>query len=139
MLIYVDDIIVASSTEKATTGLLHSLKQEFALQDLGELHYFLGIEVNKVCDGIVLVQEKYASDLLKRVNMSDCKPVATPLSTSEKLSAFEGTPLGVNDATRYQSIVGALQYLTLTRPDIAFQSTRCVNSFMHLLQYTGQQ
>lgn len=121
---------MASSTEKATTGLLHSLKQEFALQDLGELHYFLGIEVNKVCDGIVLVQEKYASDLLKRVNMSDCKPVATPLSTSEKLSAFEGTPLGVNDATRYQSIVGALQYLTLTRPDIAF-SVNKVCQFLH--------
>jgi histone deacetylase 1/2 len=52
--------------------------------------------------------------------MSDCKPVSSPLSTSEKLSAFEGTPLEVKDATQYRSTVGALQYLTLTRPDIAF-------------------
>jgi histone deacetylase 1/2 len=130
VLIYVDDIIVASSSSRATTGLLHSLKQDFALKDLGELHYFLGIEVNKVSDGLVLTQDKYASDLLKRVNMSGCKPVSTPLSTSEKLSAFEGTLLGPNDATRYRSIVGALQYLTLTRPDIAF-SVNKVCQFLH--------
>jgi histone deacetylase 1/2 len=93
ILIYVDDIIVASSTKEATEGLLRSLGQEFTLKDLGELHYFLGIEVNKVSNGIILSQDKYASDLLKKVNMSDCKPVSSPLSTSEKLSAFEGTPL----------------------------------------------
>jgi hypothetical protein len=53
--------------------------------------------------------------------MSNCKPVATPLSTSEKLSLHEGTPLRATDTTNYTSVVGALQYLTLTRPDIAFQ------------------
>jgi Reverse transcriptase (RNA-dependent DNA polymerase). len=61
-----DDIIVASSTQKVTDALLSDLKQDFALKDLGDLHYFLGIEVNKVSDGILLTQEKYASDLLKR-------------------------------------------------------------------------
>jgi histone deacetylase 1/2 len=130
VLIYVDDIIVASSTKEATEGLLRNLAQEFALKDLGELHYFLGIEVNKVPNGIILSQDKYASDLLKRVNMSDCKPVSSPLSTSEKLSAFEGTPLGSIDATRYRSVVGALQYLTLTRPDIAFPVNK-VCQFLH--------
>lgn len=65
VLVYVDDIIVASSLDKATDALLQDLKGEFALKDLGELHYFLGIEVNKVKDGILLTQEKYASDLLK--------------------------------------------------------------------------
>jgi hypothetical protein len=67
-----------------------------------------------------LTQEKYASDLLKKVVMSGCKPISTPLSTSEKLSLHEGSLLGQKDATQYRSIVGALQYLTLTRPDIAF-------------------
>jgi hypothetical protein len=62
--------------------------------------------------------------------MSSCKPVSTPLSTSEKLSAFEGTLLGPNDATQYRSIVGALQYLTLTRPDISFS----VNKVCQFLQ-----
>jgi hypothetical protein len=71
-------------------------------------------------NGILLTQEKYALDLLQSVGMSNCKPVATLLSTSEKLSLHEGTLLGTNDAMNYRSVVGALQYLTLTRSDIAF-------------------
>lgn len=130
VLVYVDDIIVASSTEKATAALLHDLKAEFALKDLGELHYFLGIEVNKVRDGIILTQEKYATDLLKRVNMGECRPVTTPMASSEKLSLYEGTPLGPRDATNYRSVVGALQYLTLTGPDIAFVVNK-VCQFLH--------
>lgn len=86
--------------------------------------------MNKVSDGIILSQDKYASDLLKKVNMFDSKSVGTPLSTSEKLSAFEGTPSGVKDATQYRSIVGALQYLTLTTQDIAF-SVNKVCQFLH--------
>jgi len=108
VLVYVDDIIVVSSTGKATDALLRQLKSEFALKDLGELHYFLGIEVSKVHDGLVLTQDKYASDLLKRVGMSNCKPVSAPLCTSEKLSLHEGSPLGPKDSTHYRSVVGAL-------------------------------
>lgn len=130
VLVYVDDIIVASSSERATTALLQDLKEEFALKDLGELHYFLGIEVSKVQNGIVLTQEKYVTDLLKKVGMIDCKPANTPLSVSEKLSLHEGSALGPNDATQYRSIVGALQYLTLTRPNIAF-SVNKVCQFLH--------
>jgi histone deacetylase 1/2 len=83
VLVYVDDIIVVSSKSEATSGLLHELKKEFALKDLWDLHYFLGMEVTKVRDGIILSQDKYATDLLRRVNMSSCKPVSTPISTSE--------------------------------------------------------
>jgi hypothetical protein len=93
LLVYVDDIIIMSSSEKATTTLLQDLQEEFAFKDLGELNYFLGIEVTKTTDGIVLTQEKYASDLLRKVGMSECKLVASPLSTSKKLSHHEGTPL----------------------------------------------
>jgi histone deacetylase 1/2 len=130
VLIYVDDIIVASSVPSATTSLLSDLNKEFALKDLGDLHYFLGIEVNKVSDGIILSQEKYASDILKRVGMSDCKSVNTPMSTSEKLSVHEGDLLGPSDATQYRSMVGALQYLTLTRPDISFAVNK-VCQYLH--------
>jgi hypothetical protein len=114
MLVYVDDIIIASSNQKATNKLLHKLGQEFALKDMGDLHYFLGIEVHKVNNRLILTQDKYASDLLQRVGMGNCKPVSTPLSTSEKLSTFEGIALGQHDTTQYRSIVGSLQYLTLT-------------------------
>jgi len=130
ILVYVDDIIVASSTEKATAALLQDLRKEFALKDLGDLHYFLGIEVSKVRDGIVLSQGKYANELLQRAGMTQCKPVSTPLSTSEKLSLHDGVLLGPEDATEYRSIVGALQYLTLTRPDIAF-SVNKICQFLH--------
>jgi hypothetical protein len=62
--------------------------------------------------------------------MARYKPIATPLSTSEKLSLHQGTPLGANDATNYRSGVGALQYLILTRPDIAFHVNK-VCQFLH--------
>ncbi|XP_066396527.1 uncharacterized protein [Miscanthus floridulus] len=120
ILIYVDDIIVASSTQEATACLLQDLRKEFALKDLGDLHFFLGIEVKKINNGILLTQGKYAKDVLQHANMMECKPVSSPLSTSKKLSAHEGDPLGPKDAMAYRSIVGGLQYLTLTRPDISF-------------------
>lgn len=119
VLVYVDDIIVVSSKTSAVDALLSDLQSDFALKDLGPLHYFLDIEVTRHKGGLILSQGKYASDLIARVGMKGCKPVATPLSVTEKLSAYEGEPLDVENATKFRSIVGALQYLTLTRPDIA--------------------
>jgi hypothetical protein len=84
MLIYVDDIIVVSSSNDVVTTLLQNIENEFALKDLGNLHYFLGIEVNKSSEGILLSQEKYANDLLQKVGMNNFKPVSTPMYTSEK-------------------------------------------------------
>jgi hypothetical protein len=130
ILVYVDDIIVASSKSDALPILLRRLSDEFALKDLGELHYFLGIEVTKARDGIVLMQDKYANDLLQKSGMSQCNPISTPLSTSEKLYADKGKLLGPKDATHYRSIVGALQYLTLTRPDLSFAVNK-VCQYLH--------
>jgi histone deacetylase 1/2 len=130
ILIYVDDIIVVSSTQEATTCLLKDLRTEFALKDLGDLHFFLGIEVKKINNGILLTQGKYVKDVLQRAHMMECKPVSSPLSTSEKLSAHEGDSLGPKDATAYRSIVGGLQYLTLTRPDISFAVNK-VCQYLH--------
>jgi hypothetical protein len=84
-----------------------------------------------VHDGIILSQESCANDLLRRVNMQICKTVDTPLSISEKLSLTDGEMLGSDDSTNYRSIVGALQYITLTRPDIAF-SVNKVTQFLHV-------
>ena len=130
MLIYVDDIIVTSSSPKSITALLSDLKIDFALKDLGELNYFLGIEVRKEEDGILLTQEKYAKEILTRVGMKNCKPATTPLSSTEKLSLHEGEVLSAEDSTRYKSVVGVLQYLTLTRPDLAY-SVNKVCQFLH--------
>jgi histone deacetylase 1/2 len=120
VLVYVDDIIVASSSQAAIDALLKDLQHEFALKDPGDLHYFLGIEVTRNKDGLILSQEQYAKDIVTHASMKTCKLVDTPLSTSEKLSILDGDKLGPEDSTKYRSLVGALQYLTLTRPDISY-------------------
>jgi histone deacetylase 1/2 len=114
VLVYVDDIIVAGSSKEAIDALLKDLERDFALKDLGDLHYFLGIEVKRSRDGLVLSQGRYATDVIKRAGMAKCKAVTTPLATSEKLSITDGVKLSSEDATKYRSVVGALQYLTLT-------------------------
>jgi hypothetical protein len=120
LLIYVDDIIVASSSDSVVNALLADLRSNFALKDLGPLSYFLGIEVKPCSEGIILTQEKYTKGILDRVGMATCKSMRTPLATDEKLSLTNGSSLSADDASDYRSVVGALQYLTLTRPDIAF-------------------
>lgn len=120
MLIYVDDIIVVSSSESNTNALLQLLRDDFAIKDLGILHYVLGVEVIFSEEGNVLYQKKYIGELLQKTNMVQCKPVATPMSTSEKLSKESGKPLSPEQATNYRSIVGALQYLNLTKLDISY-------------------
>jgi hypothetical protein len=130
ILVYVDDIIVASSSPSATDALLKQLQRDFALKDLGDLHYFLGIEVKRKGSSLLLSQHRYASDILSRVHMSTCKPTPTPLCSSEKLSLHVGEKLGPQDATQYRSVVGALQYLTLTRPDLCFAVNK-VCQFLH--------
>jgi histone deacetylase 1/2 len=108
VLIYVDDIIVTSSSDCAVSALLKNLNVHFAIKDLGPLHFFLGIEVKRTSDGLLLTQEKYANDIMSKVGMVGCKAAPTPLSSSEPLSLHEGTPLGSDDSTQYRSIVGAL-------------------------------
>jgi hypothetical protein len=83
MLVYVDDIIIVSSKPHVVQGLLQNVGSEFALKDLGSLHFFLDNEVNTVHNGIVLSQDKYASDLLKKTGMVMSKLVGTPLATRE--------------------------------------------------------
>ena len=130
MLIYVDDIIIASSCTQATDRLIAQLRDAFAVKDLGTLTYFLGVEVTPTRDGLALTQSKYAADLLHRVNMHACKSAPTPMSSTERLSKESGTPLNDEDAFRYRSTVGSLQYLCLTRPDLAF----AVNKTCQFLQ-----
>jgi hypothetical protein len=120
LLVYVDDIIVASLSSATVQALIQDLQGNFALKDLGPLHYFLGLEVQHTMDGLCLSRSKYTRDLLDRAGMLSCKEVTTPLPSTGKISAHEGDLLSPDDATKYRSIVGALQYLTLTRPDISF-------------------
>jgi histone deacetylase 1/2 len=124
ILIYVDDIIIVSSSSAATDRLLQQLSSIFAVKDLGNLNYFLGIEVHQSSTGLLLTQRKYIQDLLMRTNMETSKPVSTPMLPADKLSLRDGDPLSPEDATKYRSVVGTLQYLSFTRPDISFSVNR---------------
>src|SRR5688500_18852203 len=117
----------------AVDKLLSQLRDDFALKDLGPLHYFLGIEV-KHCSagGLHLSQGKYANDLSFKASLKDCKSAPTPMAASERLARTVGDPLDPPAATRYPSIVGGLQYLTLTRSDIAFAVNK-VCRYLHFL------
>ncbi|XP_071683292.1 uncharacterized mitochondrial protein AtMg00810-like [Lolium perenne] len=118
LLLYVDDIILTASTAGLLQQLTDSLRAEFVLKDLGPLHYFLGIEVVRRADGFFLHQRKYAHELLERAGMLNCNPAPTPVDTKAKLSASDGSL--ASDAPFYRSIVGALQYLTLRRPELQY-------------------
>jgi hypothetical protein len=139
ILVYVDDIIVASSSDTATQCLLKKLTVHFAIKDLGELHYFLGLEVSRSHGELILSQGKYATDLIAKVGLTQCSTCPTPLSTTDKLSLYDGSPLGPEDAKIYRSIVGALQYLhlhVLTYPSLLIRS---VSFYMLPLLLIGHQ
>jgi histone deacetylase 1/2 len=109
LLVYVDDIIVVSSSTSATDKLICEMRAEFAVKDLGNLHYFLGIEVHHQSSGLILTQKKYAMDLLQRAGMLKCTPASTPMTIVDKLSAHDGVLISADDATRYRSAIGDLQ------------------------------
>jgi len=118
VLIYVDDILITCSNHVAIRDLLAALHLDFAVKDLGSFNFFLGIEVLPYSRGVVLSQQRYILDILKRTKMTKAKPTTSPMASSTHLSAFEGDLF--NDPTLYRSTVGALHYLCITRPDISF-------------------
>jgi hypothetical protein len=118
LLLYVDDIILSASSTTLLRQLITSLQSEFKLKDMGPVHYFLGIDVRRTAAGFTLSQSAYAQELLERAGMANCNPSPTPADAKAKISSSDGAPL--KDAAWYRSMAGALQYLTLTRPDIAY-------------------
>lgn len=117
VLVYVDDIIVTGSNADFITQLISTLSSRFVMKDLGDLSYFLGVEVLRHDNSLILSQRKYATDLLHKAGMEDCK--ASPSPSSAKSSVLDSDPL-LDDPHWYRTIVGSLQYLTLTKPEISF-------------------
>ena len=118
VLVYVDDIIVTGSDFAQIQQVITNLQTTFALKDLGELHFFLGIQVTKTDTCLHLSQSKYLVDLLNKVKMQDCTPCSTPMAANVPFTKTDSELFA--DATLYRSIIGALQYATLTKPEIAF-------------------
>ncbi|KAK4362733.1 hypothetical protein RND71_017974 [Anisodus tanguticus] len=128
LLLYVDDIVLTASSDLLKNEIITLLKTEFAMPDLGKLSYFLEISVTRSADTIFLCQRKYVEEIVYRSKMVNCKIMATPVDSTSNLSALDGDP--VLDPTLYKSLAGALQYLTFTRPDIAYVVQQ-VCLFMH--------
>jgi hypothetical protein len=110
-------MVLTGSSSALLQRLIDRLRNEFAIKDLGELRFFLGIDVKRTTAGFYLSQQRYADDILERAGMTNCKPCSTPVDAKGKLSA-DGEKLA--DPKHYRSLAGALQYLTITRPDLAF-------------------
>ena len=118
LLVYVDDIIVTGNHSATLTIIINKLQADFSMKDHGSLTYFLGIQATRNIARLHLRQSKYILDLLDRTQMIECKPYSAPYSASSKMSKFDGEPL--SNPTEYRHIVGALQYVTLTRPNITY-------------------
>ncbi|CAJ2640052.1 unnamed protein product [Trifolium pratense] len=115
LLVYVDDVIITGNNSNFISSLTQRLNKDFALKDLGQLHYFLGLEIRYFSGGITISQTKYARDILAKAKMLEASKINTPIA--HKAIELSDDHEFV-DPTEYRSLCGSLQYLTFTRPDI---------------------
>ena len=123
-----DDILITGSSIDEITILKQQLQSSFGIKDLGHLHYFLGFEVTRLPEGFSLSQRKFTQDLLHETGFISSKSVATPLPLHCKLSPDEGDLL--QDPSHFRSIVGKLNFLTHSRPDLSY-TVQTLSQFMH--------
>jgi len=127
LLVYVDDIVLASNDSKVIDELIVFLNTQFKLKDLGSLNFFLGLEVARSSKGIVICQCKFALEILNDAGQLAAKPAKFPMEPNIHFSAIEGTLL--EDSTVYRRLIGRLLYLTTTRPDLTY-SIHTLSQFM---------
>ncbi|KAL9997723.1 putative RNA-directed DNA polymerase [Helianthus debilis subsp. tardiflorus] len=127
-LVYVDDIVITGNTDSFVQKVIRSLSDKFSIKDLGMLHHFLGIEVISTVNGLFLSQHAHIQNLLTKFHVDGAKSVTTPLSSTETLALVDGS--SKIDPTPYRQLVGSLQYLAFTRPDVSFAVNR-LSQYMH--------
>ncbi|KAJ9538026.1 hypothetical protein OSB04_030759 [Centaurea solstitialis] len=121
--IYVDDIIFGSTSRELCKKFENVMTEEFKMSMMGEINFFLGLQVRQFSDGIFINQSKYIFDLLKKYDMSGCHSIGTPMATGNSIGPdHEGKDV---DLRNYRSMVGSLMYLTASRPDIMFATCVC--------------
>nr|GEY67616.1 hypothetical protein [Tanacetum cinerariifolium] len=121
--IYVDDIIFGLTNPKYCTKFSDFMVKRFEMSMMGEIKFFLGLQVNQFSNGIFINQSKYILDILKRFGMKNCDTVPTPMVEQAKLKLnLVRKPI---DHTDYRSMIGSLMYVTSSRPDIMFSTCMC--------------
>ena len=118
LLLYVDGIVLTNSSAAVLKRVDTQLTGEFAMKDMGDLHFSLGIRVTLTADGFFLCQQQYAEELLDRADMDNCRPSPMPIDTKAKLLAADGPH--VDDPSVYRSIISGLQYLAITRVELTY-------------------
>ncbi|GJU72736.1 putative ribonuclease H-like domain-containing protein [Tanacetum coccineum] len=122
-LIYVDDIIFGSTKKELCTKFKKLMHKKFQMSFMGELAFFLGLQVTQKDDGIFISQDKYVDEILKKFGFSTVKTSSTPMETSKPLINDENAKSV--DVHLYRSMIGSLMYLTSLRPDIMFVVCAC--------------
>ncbi|KAK8949221.1 hypothetical protein KSP39_PZI006154 [Platanthera zijinensis] len=131
LLVYVNDILITGDDSKGIQAVKQHLSSVFQTKDLGHLRYFLGLEIARRPDGLVLPQRKYCLDLLHDAGYSGCKPTTTPMNANHKLCTHTSdTDLPLQNPEYYRRLVGKLIYLTVTKSDISFVVGALIR-FMH--------
>jgi hypothetical protein len=121
--VYVDDIVFGGSSNSLVARFAEDMSREFKMTMMGELQFFLGLQIKQSKEGTFVHQAKYTKDIVRKCKMEDSKAMATPMSTTTALDADEeGEHV---DQKEYRSMIGSLLYLTVTRPDIQFSVCLC--------------
>ncbi|GJV10965.1 retrovirus-related pol polyprotein from transposon TNT 1-94 [Tanacetum coccineum] len=120
--VYVDDIIFGSTNPDFSKRFANLMKNNFEMSMMGELKFFLGLQVHQSPRGIFISQSQYAIELLKKHGLDECVSMSTPMATERLDADLQGTP---TDQTTYRRMIGGLMYLTASRPDIAFATFVC--------------
>nr|GFC32647.1 retrovirus-related Pol polyprotein from transposon TNT 1-94 [Tanacetum cinerariifolium] len=121
--IYVDDIIFASTDPKDCDMFSNEMSSKFQMSMMGQMSFFLGLQVSQSPRGIFINQSKFALEILKKFRMDSCDSVDTPMVDRLKLN--EDLSRILVDQTRFRSMVGSLMYLTASRPDLVFVVCMC--------------
>nr|GEW55344.1 retrotransposon protein, putative, unclassified [Tanacetum cinerariifolium] len=121
--VYVDDIIFGSTNPRYSTLFSDLMKSRFEMSMMGEMPFFFGLQVNQSPSGIFINQSNYVNEILKKYGLNTCDIIGTPMDIKDKLDLDQiGTSV---DATKYRSMIGALMYLTSSRPDIVHATCIC--------------
>ena len=118
IVIYVDDLIIGGDSLEEIKDVKGLLRNEFDMKDMGELRYFLGIEMIRTPEGIWLSQRQYVLDMMSKYGMADCKPISVPLDQNGKVRVDVGVVL--EDPIMYRKMVGSLIYATISKPDLSY-------------------
>jgi hypothetical protein len=121
--VYVDDIVFGGSSNSLVARFAEDMRKEFEMSMMGDLHFFLGLQIKQSKEGTFVHQANHTKDIVRKFKMEDSKAMVMPMSTNTAIDADE--EVKYVDQTEYRSMIGSLLYMTVMRPDIQFSVCLC--------------